>query len=164
VLLKVGMDPKWSFPQLSDSLGFSVSALHRSLRRAAEAGLYDPSRRSVRSAAFEEFLVHALKYLAPPRQTGETRGIPTAWESPRLKDKFAPSERLPLVWPYALGDRSGIGLEPLHPSVPSTAARDPKLGERLAVVDALRLGDARLAEIAAHELREMLSSDERRAA
>jgi hypothetical protein len=152
VLLKIGLDPDWSFPQLSEGLGFSVSALHRSLQRAAKAGLYDPKRRVVRSASLSEFLRHGLKFVFPPAQTGETRGIPTAWASPRLESKFAPSDSLPLVWPHPLGSVRGIGLEPLHPAIPDIARRDPELGERLALIDALRLGDARLAQVAGDEL------------
>lgn len=154
--MKIGTYGNWSFPDLSQSLGFSVSAIHRSLQRTSEAGLYDASRKVVRAAALEEFLVHSMKFLFPPRQTGETRGIPTAWASPRLAGHFAPSDSLPLVWPYAQGEHRGIGLEPLHPAVPRAAAADPELAGRLAIVDALRMGDARLAEVARVELAAVL--------
>lgn len=41
--------------------------------------------------------------------------------------------------------------------VPKAAARDPELAERLALVDALRLGDARFADVASRELDKFLS-------
>ncbi len=108
-------------------------------------------------ATVREFLVHSVKYLFPAQRTGETRGIPTAWASPRLASHFAPSDSLPLVWPYASGTVRGIGLEPLHAAVPKAAHHDPELGERLALVDALRLGDARLADVGRRELDALLS-------
>jgi hypothetical protein len=60
------------------------------------------------------------------------------------------------VWPDPLGSVRGIGLEPLHPAVPEVARRDPELGERLALVDAMRLGDVRLTEVAGLELDALL--------
>jgi len=65
---------------------------------------------------------------------------------------------LPLVWPYASGTVRGMGLEPLHAAVPKAAHNDPELGERLALVDALRLGDARLADVGRRELDALLST------
>lgn len=157
VLLKIGLDPNWTLPQLSESLGLSVSAIHRSLQRAAASGLYDPNRKIVKAANLREFLVHAVKYLFPPERTGETRGIPTAWASQRLAMHFAPNDSLPLVWPDPMGTVRGMGLEPLHPAVPKAVHADPLLGERLALVDALRLGDARLADVARRELDDLLN-------
>jgi len=49
-----------------------------------------------------------------------------------------------------------MGLEPLHAAVPKAAHNDPELGERLALVDALRLGDARLADVGRRELDALL--------
>jgi len=44
----------------------------------------------------------------------------------------------------------------LHEAVPEAARRDPQLGERLALVDALRLGDARTRGVAAELLSKRL--------
>ena len=50
----------------------------------------------------------------------------------------------------------GIELEPLHPAVPEVARRNPALGERLALLDALRLGDARVRTLARDALMTLL--------
>ena len=47
------------------------------------------------------------------------------------------------VWPHPNGTVRGIGVEPLHPSVPFAAMQDAKLYEMLALFDALRVGRAR---------------------
>jgi hypothetical protein len=57
-------------------------------------------------------------------------------------------DRLPPVWPHPTGNRRGIALKPLHPVVPVLALRDEKLWERLALVDAIRAGDARIRRLA----------------
>jgi len=56
-----------------------------------------------------------------------------------------------------MGSDRGIALEPLHESAPEIARRDPALAERLALVDALRLGDARVRGLAADLLRARLA-------
>jgi hypothetical protein len=47
-------------------------------------------------------------------------------------------------------------LLPIHPSVPEAALRDERLAESLALVDAMRIGDARLRGLAAEVLKERL--------
>ena len=91
-----------------------------------------------------------------PRRGGETRGIPTAWSASPLAGELAPTSELPPVWPDPMGDVKGIALQPLHHSAPEIARRDPALAERLALVDALRLGDARVRGLAAKLLRRRL--------
>ena len=65
---------------------------------------------------------------------------------------------LPPIWPHPLGDTRGLMLEPLHQIVPEAALRDSDLWERLALVDALRAGDARARGLAEGLLRERLGS------
>jgi DNA-binding Lrp family transcriptional regulator len=85
VLLKLALwEGDWTFEQVARQLALSPSAVHRSLDRAARAGLYRPSKRSVDRAALIDFLVHALRYVFPPRWGGEARGIPTAWAAAPL--------------------------------------------------------------------------------
>jgi hypothetical protein len=52
----------------------------------------------------------------------------------------------------------GLALRPLHEAVPEAARRDPQLGERLTLVDALRIGDARTRGVAAELLSERLGA------
>jgi hypothetical protein len=134
------------------------AGVHRALFRLEEAGLIDRHRRRVNVSRAEEFLVHAEKYVFPPRLGGETRGVPTAWAAPPLASILAEAEGLPPVWPDPEGDRRGIALEPLHASAPSLARRDPRLGEALALVDGLRIGDARVRGLATELLSERLDA------
>ena len=56
------------------------------------------------------------------------------------------------VWPHPNGSVRGIGVEPLHPSVPFAAMQDEKLYEMLALFDALRVGKARERNMAMERL------------
>jgi hypothetical protein len=156
VLIKLcGLD-SWTFASLGEELGLSPSAVHRSLGRASEAGLYDAGQRRVKASQLNEYLVHGVKYAFPPVMLGEVRGIPTAWAAAPLAGRLAPQNSLPPVWPHPLGRERGIGLEPIHPIVPDAARDDPGFAERLALVDAIRMGDARIRAIAAEELEQRL--------
>jgi hypothetical protein len=153
VLLKIAAAPPgWTIQSASEDLGLSLSAVHRSLRRLEGAGLFDPHSRHVNVAPAHEFLQHGLRYVMPPRFRGETRGIPTGVGAPPLRDRLAPSNSLPPVWPHPFGTERGIALEPIHRSVPEAARRDPDLAASLALVDALRMGDARVRELAGEEI------------
>lgn len=156
VLLKIsGLNPGWTIQGVADDLDFGLSAVHRSLSRLHSTGLLDRDRR-VNAAQAQEFLEHGLRYVMPPKFSGEARGIPTAGAAQPLRDRLAPSNAPPPVWAHPLGQDRGIALEPIHPGVPEAALRDPLLGERLALVDAMRIGDARLRGLAAEELRNRL--------
>lgn len=157
VLLKIARVPDgWTMQQLSDELDISLSAIHRSISRLQEAGFLD-RRRRVNAAQTMEFLEHAVRYVLPPKFEGESRGIPTAGAAPPLRDLLAPSDALPPVWPHPFGEMRGVALAPIHPLVPEAARRDPQLAESLALVDALRTGDARLRGLAVEELRSRLT-------
>jgi len=153
VLLKlVSKAPDWTFNQIAEELGLSASAVHRSLERAARSGLYHAYQRQVNRAALLEFLLHGARYVFPPVRQGEVRGMPTAWAAPPLSEQLLSSRDNPPVWPYARGKVRGIALEPLHPVAPEAAARDPRLAELLALLDAIRIGNARERGLAGEEL------------
>lgn len=150
-------DDGWTYRDVAAALGLPVATLHKAARRAAEAGLFDASRRRVRLADVERLLVHAAPYVVPPRRLGVTVGVLTGADAPVLSGRLRRSGGLALVWPHADGER-GEGLAPLHPSAPVAALADPKLYALLALVDALRVGDARVREVAAGVLSERLAA------
>ena len=157
VLLKLaGQVEDWTVRSLEADLGIPRAGVHRSLQRLSAAGLYDLERRRTNLSQAEEFLVHAVKYLFPPDMNGESRGVPTAWAAPPLADQLAPPSDLPPVWPDPQGRERGLAVTPLHPAVPELARRDPELAERLALVDAIRMGDARVRGLAAEILAQRL--------
>lgn len=144
-------EPPPTLAAIASETGLAVSAVHRSVADLRDAGLVDESR-VPQAAQVDEFAAHALRFLFPARMGGETRGIPTAWAAEPLSSQLAPSSSAPLVWPDPVGQTRGIALEPLHPAVPAAARREPALGERLALFDALRLNDARVRGLARQEL------------
>lgn len=157
VLLKLAGEPRaWTFDNVGHELGLSRSAVHRSLQRAGEAGLYDPSKRRVRARALLEFLSHGLKYVFPPIWRGEARGRPTAWGAPPMSKALLSSGHNPPVWPDAHGEARGIALEPLHPTAVESVREDDELWELLALVDSLRIGNARERNLAEAKLKEKL--------
>lgn len=159
VLLKLALWRRdWTFDLLAHDLGLSPSAVHRSVQRAAAAGLYSPGRKEVNRPALEEFLVHGLRYVFPPQWGGEARGIPTAWAAAPLVDVLSQSGDNPPVWPDPHGSIRGIALEPLDRRVPDAVRNDEKLGELLALVDAIRIGGPRERSVAADALRAQLSA------
>jgi hypothetical protein len=78
--------------------------------------------------------------------------MPTSYAAPLLAEFISfGKENIP-VWPDALGEKLGYGVEPLHPSAPKAARRDGRLYEVLALIDALRDGRTRERQIAEDEL------------
>jgi hypothetical protein len=158
VLLKLAGGPAdWTVRSLESEIGIPRSVIHRSIRRLADARLLDAASRRINVAHAEEFLIHGAKYVFPAVLGGETRGIPTAWAAPPLAARLAPLSDLPPVWPDPRGETRGIALEPLHDSAAEIARRDPALAGRLALIDAIRLGDARIRGLAAKLLHERLA-------
>ncbi|HMN97796.1 MAG TPA: helix-turn-helix domain-containing protein [Miltoncostaeaceae bacterium] len=157
VLLTVAGRPGWTIAAVAEGLGLSTSAVHRSVERAIDAHLMTAPGRDVNANALEELLVHASRYLFPARLAGPSRGVPTAWSAPPLSMRLARVDEDPLVWPDPAGSGRGIALEPIHPSVPFATRGDAALHERLALVDALRAGGARVRREAAEALHEHLA-------
>ena len=132
-----------SYADLSKDLGMSASEVHAAVRRLIEARLVDPEARRVRVDALRNFLVHGVPYAFPVHPKELTRGMPTAWAAPVLADKISATEQMPPVWPDPDGVVQGSAIEPLYPSAPAAARRNPALHDLLALVDALRIGRAR---------------------
>jgi hypothetical protein len=104
------------------------------------AALDNPVR--VHAQALAEFALHGAKYAFPGVRLPLAVGVPTSHSAPAFAGVFAPGSS-DFVWPHPNGSVRGIGVEPLHPSVPFAAMQDAKLYEMLALFDALRVGKAR---------------------
>ena len=159
-LVALGRQP-WTYQRLAVELSISQSEVHAGVRRSVAARLMsDTSAASGRPilAALKEFLNHGVRYAYPPEHGGLTRGMPTAYAAPPLNKVIVQPDEPPPVWPYAEGTVRGHAFAPLYPSVPVAAARDPKLYELLALVDALRDGRARERDLAAAELEARLGA------
>ncbi|MGQ0653455.1 MAG: hypothetical protein ACT4P4_14505 [Betaproteobacteria bacterium] len=157
VLLKLaasGHEP-WTYQRLAVELSISQSEAHAAVRRAVAARLMSDTTTSGGKPvlpALAEFLVHGVRYAYPPERGALTAGMPTGYAAPPLNQVITQPNEPPPVWPYAEGRLRGYSLEPLYPSVPAAAARDTKLYELLALVDAIRDGRARERSLAAKEI------------
>ena len=149
-------EAEWSYSSLGVELSMSPSEVHSGLKRAVAARLMDEQRRRPVKRALEEFLIHGVKYAYPPSRGGLTRGMPTSFAGPPLRDLLVSSDQLPPVWPDPEGEEQGYEFSPLYKSVPKAAARDPKLYELLVLVDAIRDSRAREREIAVNEIKARL--------
>lgn len=150
----------WTYQRLAVELGMSSSEVHAGVRRAVAARLMSDASaggRPVRQALLE-FLVHGVRYAYPPERGALTAGMPTGYAAPPLNDVIVQPSEPPPVWPYAEGKVRGYSFAPLYPSVPGAAARDPKLYELLALVDAIRDGRARERKLAEKELQARLAA------
>jgi hypothetical protein len=112
----------------------------------------------------EEFLVHGVKYAYPAVRGPITRGIPTGYAAPPLNEEIIAGSDPPPVWPFAEGQVRGYTLKPLYESVPKAAMKDQKLYEVLALIDAMRDGQARERNLAAEKIRAYLEVDYEQAA
>lgn len=140
------------FADLASEIALSVAETHKAFRRLVAARLVDEESGTPVKSAAEEFLVHGAKYAFPARRGGLTRGTPTGFAASPLSGILAMEGVTPAVWPHPDGLVRGYELEPLYPSAPVAAGRDPALYEILALVDAIRDGSARERAIAAELL------------
>jgi DNA-binding Lrp family transcriptional regulator len=146
-----------SYADLGQELGMSASEVHAAVRRLGEAHLIDPETKEIRREVLRNFLVHGVPHAFPASQKEVTRGMPTAWAAPVLSGKLSTSEQIPPVWPDPDGLVQGASVQPLYPSVPHAARRDPALYDLLALVDALRIGRARERNLAEKEISDRLN-------
>ncbi len=149
-LMRRGPGP-WTVRALAGELILPPATVQRSLARLAATPVFDQSRRRLSFAACERLLVDVLPFVAPGVLGSETRGMPTAWAASPLKEELANVGPAP-VWPDAHGEVRGPEVQPLHPAVVSLAHADSEMYELLALVDAVRLGDARSRSLARERL------------
>ncbi|MFO7629950.1 MAG: hypothetical protein R6W06_10650 [Prochlorococcaceae cyanobacterium] len=148
VLLRLALDqgPAPTYAALGAELGMTASETHAAVERAVGAKLAIKGvdgKPSVLRAALKSFVQHGARYSFPACQGGLTRGVPTGYAASPLKEQIRPGSDPPPVWPWKKGTARGIAFYPLYPSVPEAAARNPALGELLALFDAVRGGSTR---------------------
>lgn len=156
ILLKITSlhEGNWTQADLAKSLEISQSEISESVGRMKFAGLMEPTGKRVMRMALMDFLIHGLRYVFPQQPGGMVTGIPTAHSAFPLSAEILSNE--PYVWPFEGGNVRGLAIQPLYPSVPKAAMKDPELYEILALVDAVRVGRARERELAIRNLRNRL--------
>ena len=165
VLLKLALkDGRPPYLQLANELHLYPSEVYNSIKRARASHFIQRPELGDRlnRSALLEFLLHGIRYAFPAEKGTLTRGVPTGYAAPPLKQSIAVGGDPPPVWPYADGPVRGYSFAPLHKNVPQAALEDAKFYELLTLVDALRDGRARERELAGHELKKRLevSSDD----
>lgn len=159
-LVALGPEP-WTYQRLAVELSISQSEVHAGVRRAVAARLMSDATTAGGRPVLQtlaEFLIHGVRYAYPPERGALVAGMPTGYAAPPLNKVIVQPNEPPPVWPYAQGSVRGYSFAPLYPSVPAAAARDPKLYELLALVDAIRDGRARERNLAAKELQSRLAA------
>jgi len=145
------------YRSLAGRLRIPHPVVQRGLERAKGADLCSVDRREVHLPHFEEFALHALRFVVPSGLGPLTAGVPAAWAAEPMAGAIRSSgDEPPPVWPYAHGRVRGQAIEPLHPAAPEAVEDWPELGEVLALLDSLRAGDARVRRVAGDLLSKML--------
>ena len=163
ILVKLLANPSvdWSQRQLAKILCISLSEVNAGIKRLGEAGLL---RKDSQGKLFpnvhaaEEFLVSGVKFFFPAKLGEYTRGIPTAVAAPIFHGVIAMGNDPIPVWPDAVGEKRGVALDPLHPSIPKALREnpDPLFYDMLVLIDAIRSGRPRERNLAAKLLKERL--------
>lgn len=151
-LLYLRLHPADPYSAMAERLGISKSTAHDSVRRLVRSRLAHESKRAtalVADGPALDFLIFGVPYAFVPDTVPEARGVQTGLRALDVSSSGGVfSSALALVWPSKLGEARGVGVEPLVPAAPDLPFRDPALYRMLAIVDALRLGDAREREAA----------------
>lgn len=135
--------PAGAVPGVQEPTGIYRVTRNR-VRRAALADGDAAADNAVRPHAHNlaEFALYGAKYAFPAVRLPLVVGVPTSHSAPAFAGVFAPGST-DFVWPHPNGSVRGVGVEPLHPSVPFAAMQDARLYDMLALFDALRVGKAR---------------------
>lgn len=153
-------DDVYSVRNLEALLGISKTEINASINRSLSSGLLGKDRESGRPKPnrrnLHNFIVHGLKFAFPAKPGAMTRGLPTAFAAPMLKSQLISGGEYIYVWPYAEGRDIGQSVKPLFKNVPEAVQNDERLYEYLALVDAIRLGNQREANLAGERLSERL--------
>jgi hypothetical protein len=161
IKLLANLGEEWSQRQLAKALCISLAEINAGIKRLCEAGLLrkDKNNRLFPNInAAEEFLISGIKFFFPAKLGEYTRGMPTAIASPIFHDKIALGNDPIPVWPDAIGEKRGVALAPLHPSIPKALRENPDqyFYELLTLIDAIRSGRPRERNLATVLLKEKL--------
>jgi hypothetical protein len=148
----------WTYPGLAAALSISASESHAAVKRAEASGLINLHTRRPLKNNLLEFLVHGARYAFPVERGGLTRGMPTSYGAPPLRERILTmADDVVPVWPDPEGQVRGEAWSPLYSKAVAACRRDLALYEALALVDAIRGGRARERSLAVDGLKKRLS-------
>lgn len=143
------------YEALAQCLGIALGTAHNAVKRLTKSGLVVADWR-VNRKPLAELVIYGVRYFYYAEPGSLTRGLPTADAAQPLVDMVSPAES-PYVWPDPEGPVRGLAIKPLHESAIHVARRDIAFYELLALTDAMRVGRARVRELAENELRRRLT-------
>ena len=117
------------------------------MERNRVARLVDADKKHVNVLALKEFLVYGIKYCFPAPLGRVVRGMPTASSASPVSQAIASNGNI-VVWKDSSGSVRGQSITPLFLSAVEASKKDPDLYALLAIVDALRIGNARERQVA----------------
>ncbi|MBN2802759.1 MAG: hypothetical protein JXR91_06670 [Deltaproteobacteria bacterium] len=158
IKLKLLNNDAWTYNSIAYELMLSSSMVHSAIKRCTNAGLFVLQKRRPNNRALEEYLIHGVKYSFSPTLGTITRGIPTAFASPLLKEELSHNDSQPYVWMHPEGSQLGISVEPMYKSLPAATLKDPLLYKALSALDGIRIGEAREKKIAIEKLLSFIKS------
>ena len=158
-------EAEWPMRRLAGSLAISVGETHAAIERGKVSGILGTPRGRLnvgRRKLFDLISVAVPQVYYAVRGSVEM-GIPTAMHAEPLKGVFSRDGRLvPLVWASNLGTVKGESLLPLYPTVPRVVEHDLDLHRLLALIDVVRVGDAKDRRLATDLLERLILGDGRR--
>jgi hypothetical protein len=158
-------EAEWPMRRLAGSLSISVSEIHAAIERCKAAGVLGTPRGklNVGKRRFFELVTVAVPQVYYAVRGSVEMGVPTAMHAEPLKGVFLRDGRpIPLIWPSELGTVKGESLFPLYSTAPRAVQHDPDLHRLLALIDVVRVGDAKDRKLATDLLERMILGDGRR--
>lgn len=130
--------------RLAEELAVAPSQVHAAIQRLRLAGLLRPDERATNGRALLDFLLFGVRHAFPAWRGALTTGIPTAYSAEPLNGLVDAVDVV--VWPAtrASGAVQGFSVAPLYARAPLLRETDVETYRALTIVDALRLGDARI--------------------
>ncbi|BBT92722.1 hypothetical protein KK010_17345 [Enterobacter mori] len=145
---------------LEQVTGISKTQIAESMNRSFDSNLLRLERKTGLPRAnlqgLLEFLIYGIKYVFPVKPAELTRGIATSFSAPVLNKKLITAGEFQLVWPDARANSKGLAVAPLYKTVPYAVRRDSRMYAMLALIDAIRMGNPREANLAADLLKTLL--------
>lgn len=158
-------EAEWPLRKLAGSLSISTGEVHAALERGKASGVLGTPRGklNVGKKKFFELVSVAVPQVYYAVRGSVEMGVPTAMHAEPLKGVFSRDGRpIPLIWPSELGTVKGESLFPLYSTVPRAVQHDPALHRLLALIDVVRVGDAKDRKLATDLLERMILGDGRR--
>lgn len=159
-------DSEWIYARLAGSISISPSEAHAAVERCRAAGVLGTPRGKLtiaRRKFFELCTVVVPQVFYAVRGPVES-GVPTSIYAKPLEGVFQPDPRrvVPLIWPYESGSTKGESLLPIYPTVPRAVQHDEMLHKLLALIDVVRVGEAKERRMAIDLLDKLILGDGRR--